>query len=263
MPELQDMQREFTAHIRNPAQVEMPPGIESRRMKIYNDLIYNNIEGFISGGFPVTRSLYRDEDWHHLVRTFISQYRCQSPYFLEISQEFISFVMQEHQLSPVDPPFLLELVHYEWVELALDVAEEELPELAPELATDPLSNIPVVSPLAWSLAYSYPVHTLGPGNEPDAPPAEPTYLVVYRDRADEVKFLEINAATARLLELVRENGECGADEIRPGQELLQQLAGEMRADSITSVIEFGATMLRQFLELGILAGCRAPRCVAD
>lgn len=263
MPELQGMQRAFTAHIRNPAQVEMPPGIESRRMKIYNDLIYNNIEGFLSGGFPVTRSLYRDEDWHHLVRTFISLYRCQSPYFLEISQEFINFVMQEHQLSPVDPPFLLELVHYEWVELALDVAEEEYPELATELAADPLGNIPVLSPLAWSLSYRYPVHTLGPGIEPDAPPAQPTYLVVYRNRTDDVKFLEINAATARLLELVRNNGEVQAGEFHTGQELLQLLALEMNADSITSVVEFGATMLRQFLELGILAGCVAPQRVPD
>ena len=33
--------------------VNAPAGIESRRMKIYNDLIYNNIEGFISGGDDV------------------------------------------------------------------------------------------------------------------------------------------------------------------------------------------------------------------
>ncbi|MCZ6828934.1 MAG: putative DNA-binding domain-containing protein [Gammaproteobacteria bacterium] len=258
MPELAGLQREFTAHIRNPAAVKTPPGIESRRMKIYNDLIYNNIEGFISGGFPITRSLYRDEDWHRLVRSFISQHRSESPYFLEISQEFINFVMQEYQPSPVDPPFLLELVHYEWVELALDVAEDEFPELEPGLAADPLVNVPVISPLAWSLAYQYPVHTLGPGTEPDSPPAEPTYLVVYRNRAEEVKFLAINAATARLLELVRDNSAARPSAARTGQVLLQQLAREMNVDSVTSVVDFGATMLRQFLELDILAGCSQP-----
>jgi hypothetical protein len=263
MAELPALQREFTAHIRNPAQVKAPAEIESRRMKIYNDLIYNNLEGFISGGFPVTRSLYRDEDWHRLVRAFINQHRCESPYFLEISQEFIRFVMDEYQLSPVDPPFLLELVHYEWVELALDVAEEDFPELGPGLADDPLGNVPVISPLAWSLAYQYPVHTIGPGIEPDSPPPEPTYLVVYRNRAEEVKFLEINAATSRLLELVRENGGERPDAARPnaarpGRQLLEQLAREMNSDSITPVVEFGATMLRQFQELDILAGCAPP-----
>ena len=253
MPDLVALQQELTAHIRNPSEVQAPAGIESRRIKIYNDLVYNNIEGFIAGGFPVTRSLYRDEDWHRLVRAFISQHRCESPYFLEISQEFIAFVMQEYEPSPVDPPFLLELVHYEWVELALDVAENEFPELDASLASDPLHNVPQISPLAWSLAYQFPVHKIGPGIEPDIPPAEGTHLVVYRDREDAVCFLEINAATARLLELIRDNSENLS-----GITLLEQLAGEMNADSITPVVDFGATMLRQFLELDILAGCVAP-----
>lgn len=253
MPDLVALQQELTAHIRNPAEVRAPAGIESRRIKIYNDLVYNNIEGFIAGGFPITRSLYRDEDWHRLVRAFISQHRCESPYFLEISQEFISFVMQEYKPSPVDPPFLLELVHYEWVELALDVAEDEFPELDAGLASDALHNVPQISPLAWSLAYQFPVHKIGPGFEPDAPPPEATHLVVYRDREDAVCFLEINAATARLLELIRDNSEH-----LPGITLLEQLAGEMNAESITPVVDFGATMLRQFLELDILAGCVVP-----
>ncbi len=241
---LAQAQREFTAHIRDPATVAAPSGIESRRMKIYNDLIYNNIEGFLSGGFPVTRSLYRDEDWHRLVRSFVRERRCETPYFLEISQEFIEYLMQEYQANPVDPPFLLELVHYEWAELALDVDVEELPEPS---GADPVDGCPSLSPLAWNLAYQYPVHLIGPGVEPDQPPAEPTYLVVYRNRDDEVGFLELNAATARLLELVRES-----EGQRLGSELLTQLADEMNAESVTPVLSFGATMLRQLVEQSII-----------
>lgn len=247
----QQAQREFTAHIRDPSSVPGPRGIEKRCMKIYNDLIYNNIEGFLSGGFPVTRSLYRDEDWHRLVRSFVRDCRCQTPYFLEISQEFIQFLTQHYTLSPVDPTFLLELVHYEWVELALDVAEQEVGGEVADIAVDPLQGVPILSPLVWSLSYQYPVHKIGPGFEPDVPPAEPTYLVVYRNRADEVGFLESNAATARLLELLRDN-ETGAS----GLVLLEQLAVEMNAESVTSVVEFGANMLRQFLDLDIVASVR-------
>jgi hypothetical protein len=249
---LEQAQREFTAHIRDPATVTGPPGVEKRRMKIYNDLVYNNIEGFISGGFPVTRSLYRDEDWHRLVRCFVRDGRCQTPYFLEISQEFIQFLMQQYVLSPVDPPFLLELVHYEWVELALDVAEEEIEEEDAGVSVDPLEGVPVLSPLVWNLSYQYPVHKIGPGFEPDVPPTEATYLVVYRNRDDEVGFLESNAATARLLELLRDNDSC-----LNGLALLEQLAAEMNATSVTSVVEFGANMLRQFMEQDIVTGIRA------
>ncbi|MDJ0878447.1 MAG: putative DNA-binding domain-containing protein [Halieaceae bacterium] len=254
MPELAEnlkaLQQRFTSHIRNPGEIDAPEGIEGRRMKIYNDLIYNNVESFLSGGFPVLRSLYRDEDWHRLVRDFIVSYRCASPYFLEISQEFLNYLMNERQASPVDPPFALELAHYEWVELALDVATETFPEDGVDPEGDPVEGVPVISPLAMNLQYRYPVHEIGPGREPDDPPAQPTFLVVYRNREERVRFLESNAATARLLELVAENTD------RSGRELLEQLAGEMNAESVTSVVEFGARMLSEFLEQDILAGCR-------
>jgi hypothetical protein len=252
MPEagdLQKIQREFAAHIRNPAAVPTPAGIEGRRMKVYNDLIYNNIEGFLSGGFPVLCSLYREEDWHRLVRSFLSNYRCQSPYFLEISQEFLNYLMQDYSLLPVDPPFMLELAHYEWVELALDVATDTPSMEGLAAQGDLLSGVPQLSPLVWSLCYQFPVHLIGPGNQPDQAPPEPSYLVVYRNRDEEVKFIESNAATARLLELLQNN-----DEAASGHELLVQLAAEMNAESLTSVVEFGARMLEQFRQLGIVLG---------
>jgi hypothetical protein len=258
MPEsrsLQEVQAGFTAHIRNPAEVAAPAGIEGRRMKVYNDLVYNNIEGFLSGGFPVLHSLHREEDWHRLVRDFVCKYRCESPYFLEITQEFLNYLMQTREASPVDPPFMLELAHYEWVELALDVSQETIPpkdEFPPQ--PDTLDAVPLLSPLVWSLQYSFPVHLIGPGFEPDESPAEPTYLVVYRNREDEVKFMESNAATARLLELLADNPQDLSS-----RELLQQLAGEMNTDPLTPVVEFGARMLSEFQQQDILAGYRPKK----
>ena len=248
--ELQALQKRFTDHVRNPTEGAAPEGIEARRMKIYNDLIYNNIENFLSSGFPVLCSLYREEDWHRLVRDFIVSYRCRSPYFLEISQEFLNYLMDEREPTPVDPPFALELAHYEWVELALDVSTESIPEQGVDRDADPLEGVPVLSPLVMSLQYQYPVHQIGPGREPDEPPALPTFLVVYRNREDRVRFMESNAATARLLELLSGN------EGHTGRELLEQLAREMNAESVTSVVDFGARMLSEFLELDIIAGCQ-------
>jgi len=247
---LQALQQAFTGHVRNPSQVQAPAGIESRRMKIYNDLVYNNIESFLSGGFPVLRSIYRDEDWHRLARDFIAHYRCSSPFFLEISQEFLNYLMHSREPTPVDPPFIVELAHYEWVELALDVATEAFPDDV-DLEADPLETIPVLSPLVMNLRYTWPVHTLGPGVAPEAPPAQPTFLVVYRDRLEKVRFMESSAATSRLLELLAEN------DTRTGRMLLEQLAAEMNAQSVTSIVAFGAGMLAEFQRSHVLAGCRS------
>ena len=77
----------FAAHIRDPEGVAAPGDVEARRMAVYRELFYNNVEGFVSSGFPVLRSLYDDEPWHALVREFFIKHRCQTPYFLEISQK--------------------------------------------------------------------------------------------------------------------------------------------------------------------------------
>lgn len=200
--ELKSAQLAMAAHLRNPAGAPPPKGIEERRLKVYRDLVYNNVEGFIRGGFPVLCSLYDDMQWEELVRAFMDRHRCRSPYFLEISQEFIGFLLEEHQPRPCDPPFMAELAHYEWVELALDVAEAELPETAVPEQVPP--SVLTLSPLAWVLHYQFPVHEIGPGYRPETADV-PTFLAVYRNSEDQVKFMVLNAATARLLELMRDN----------------------------------------------------------
>ncbi len=230
--------------LRDPDTAPPPAGVEARRLKIYQDLVYNNIEGFISSGFPVLRSLYTDSDWHALVRAFMQQHRCRSPYFLEISQEFLQFLMQDFQPRDCDPPFMTELAHYEWVELALDVSQETLPAPAPAPVTDIAAAIPALSPLAWVLAYRFPVHHIGAGRRPETA-AGPTYLAVYRDRNDRVRFMEINAASARLLELVRDND--GATVLQ----LLDTLAAELGMDS-DAVRSFGLAQVEQFAGESVL-----------
>ena len=145
---LRDSQLEMARFLRNPDTAPAPEGIEPRRLKIYQDLIYNNIEGFISGGFPVLRTLYTDDAWNELVRKFIDGHSCHTPYFLEISQEFLNFLMNDYELRDCDPPFMAELAHYEWVELALDVSQEEIDSDALDVDADPLECVPVLSPVA-------------------------------------------------------------------------------------------------------------------
>jgi hypothetical protein len=246
-PTLRDSQLAMARYLRNPGCAPAPKGVEQRRLDIYQRLVYNNIEGFISGGFPVLRSLYGDDDWHQLVRAFIDRHDCHTPYFLEISQEFIQFLMNEHQPRASDPPFLTELAHYEWVELALDVAEALPPSRQPP--GDVLAAVPQLSALAWLLCYQYPVHRIGPAFRP-ACPEQPTYLVVYRDRQERVRFMELNAVSARLVELTRDNTSAS------GEALLRTLAGETGV-AVATMLEFGARQLTELFECSVLGPAAA------
>ncbi|MEC8428709.1 MAG: putative DNA-binding domain-containing protein, partial [Pseudomonadota bacterium] len=106
-----ETQKQLADHLRDPEINSAPANVEERRLKIYRDLIYKNIEGFISGGFPILRTLYSEADWQELVRGFIRTHQSESPYFLEVSQEFLRYLQEEHDLRDCDPKFMLELAH--------------------------------------------------------------------------------------------------------------------------------------------------------
>jgi len=250
LPIFKKHQLEFTAHIRDPKKNTIPAGIEDRRMQIYRELLYNNVEGFIASGFPVIREIFDDENWHKMIRDFFANHESHSPYFLEISQEFIDYLQNERKPQNEDPAGLIELAHYEWVELALHVLDETVSMDHINANGDLLLQHPVFSPLAWPLVYQYPVHTMSRDNLPEKTPGEPTYLVVYRNRNDQVQFLEINPVTARLIGLLVDN------ESYTGLDAIEQITREMNHPNPDAVKQGGLAALQELHQYGIILGTR-------
>jgi hypothetical protein len=248
--QLQELQRRFAAHVRDPAASPAPAGIEERRLHIYRELFINNVSGLLAGTFPVLHDILGPERWARLVRDFYRDHHCRTPLFLEVPREFVEYLAGERAAHPEDPAFLYELAHYEWVELALAIDEQDLAAVAADPAGDLLDGVPVLSPLAWPLAYRFPVHRLGPGFHPGEPPAEPSFYVARRDRHDQVRFLHVNAVTLRLVERLQQNpGLSGAEQ-------LEELAGELQQLDPAVVRSAGAAALRELLDVGVVLGAR-------
>ena len=243
-PGFMQRQYEFAAHIRDPEHKRAPDNIEDRRMGIYRELFYNNEEGFLSSSFPVLRTLMDDHSWHAMARDFYARHQCHSPLFLEIPREFLNYLQQERSDRADDLPFLRELAHYEWVELALSVAEADFTASGGDL----LDVIPVVSTLAWPLSYRYPVHQISPDFIPAAPGEQTTYLLVYRNNSDEVGFIELNQVSARLFALLQE------DPIRSGRKALVMIADELQHPDADAVISGGKQILQSWRQRGIILG---------
>jgi uncharacterized protein len=244
MKSFQEIQLAFAKHLRAPDYYPAPAGMDDRRMGIYRELIYNNIENCIANVFPVIRSLLSDPQWHSLIRGFIHQHRCQTPYFLEISEEFLQYLMHERGLCEGDPVFLLELAHYEWIELALDVSETNIPP-ASAYPVAPLLSKPRVSPLAIGLSYQYPVHNISPRHQ--SPMPEPTQLVVYRDRDDKVRFMAANAMTLRLLYLLQANSGANLGE------QLHLIVSELRHNHPDTLFHEAQALINELFKLGIIS----------
>ena len=253
LPAFKKHQYEFTAHIRDPENKPLPDGIEDRRMAIYRELLYNNIEGFIASGFPIIREIFNDKSWHEMVRDFFAHHQSKTPYFLEISQEFIDYLKNEREPHEDDPAGLVELAHYEWVELALHVSDENISMDNIDANGDLLTQQPVFSPLAWPLVYQFPVHTMGPGNLPEKTPEQASYLVVYRNRNDQVHFLEINPVTARLISLLQENDDY------TGLDVIKHITQEMNHPKPDVVKQGGLSALQELQQYGIILGTRKTK----
>ena len=249
-PDFQKRQYAFAAHIRDPENNPAPADIEDRRMGIYRELFFNNLLSLLSSTFPVLKKLHSSEKWHAMVRQFMVAHKAQTPYFLEIPKEFLAFLENEYQAEEDDYPFLLELAHYEWIELALSVSEDANDEMNVDADGDLLDGIPVKSALAWSLIYKYPVHRISKSFLPDDAGEQLTYLVVYRKSDDDLGFMELNPVTARLLELV------DANETKTGRELIIDLAEEIAYRDPAALVQHGATAMLEMRSVEILLGIR-------
>lgn len=234
--DFREYQRAFTQHVRDPRAHPRPAGVPARRMNVYNELMFNNVRGFLDACFPVARSLLGEARWRRIARRFFSEHRCTTPLFRQIPEEFVRWMHTRPPSAPV-PDHLPHLLHYEWVELALDVMPKDTRVAGVDEAGDLLSGRPVLNPVSLLLEYPYAVHKIGSGFRPRPSQRETTCILAFRNHADRVRFIVLNPVSARLLTLVR-------DTRLTGRGALRRIARELNHPSPDVVVQGG----RQILE---------------
>ncbi len=90
------------------------------------------------------------------------------------------------------------------------------------------------------------MHQISPKNKPKQALPAPVYLAVYRDLADEVRFVEINQVTYRLVDRL-------AKETLSGQAVLTQMADDM-AYPAERLLAFGLPILKDLHQQQLILG---------
>ncbi|WP_251359660.1 DUF2063 domain-containing protein [Kangiella sp. TOML190] len=253
LPEFQQVQYGFAGHLRDPDGVKKPEGIEDRRMKVYRDLFYNNVENFCANSFPILRELTEDTKWHQMVRQFFSDYRALSPYFKDISKAFLDYLSNHRQSQDDDFEFMDELAHWEWMELNAVSDTGDILQYPHDRNGDLYNSKVVVSSLAWPLVYQYPVHRIGEAFIPEQAPEQPTFLIIARNREHQVDFFETNAITYRLLEIFQQ-AESQNNMQLTGQAAIEQLQQELNFPDPEQLIVGGKQVLQDLLERDVILG---------
>ena len=247
LPSFQQYQFAFASHIRNPRLNKRPQGVEARRMKVYNELLFNNLEGFLLACFPVLRQVLGKRKWSKLVRDFFTEHRCHTPFFRQIPDEFIHYLKNERGDREEDPAFMQDLAHYEWVELMLSVSNKVINFELIDTLGDLMNGQPALNPVMSLQSYAYPVHRISPRFKPTAEQKEETHFAILRNSDDEVKFILINPVSMRLLSLLQATA-------LSGKEVLMQIASEMKHPDPQVVLAGGLEIMQSLQQSEVILG---------
>jgi len=263
------VQRAFTDHLRDPDRHPPPPGLDDRRLAVYRDAVYGNMDEFMGDNFPRLKGCLGPAAWGRLLRDYLAQHRARTPLFPKLAEEFLHYLAAERQ-EATDPPFAHELAHYDWLESEVNIDPTEVDLAGVDRDGDPVAGVPVVNPVHRLVVFQFPVQRIGPEHQPLAAPPDPTYLLVFRDLENQEGFIELNAVTARLFELARANSEglghagdlpgaLPGDRAgrRSGRELLLAVAAELRHPKPEVVVAGGVEILARWRARDCLLGTLA------
>lgn len=248
-PEFIRLQRAFTRYLRNPERETPPAGHEERRLAIYRNAIFANVEGLMKDNYPRVREVMDETDWNTMLRDYLIRHVSISNAFVDVPLEFLNYLETERN-EPADPAFLCELAHFEWLETLIGADERRIDLTDIDRGGDLISGVPVANPILKVVTYRFPVHVIGPEYRSTEAPSVRTRIAAYRDLDNRYGFLDLNDASARLLELVVEA------EGLTGRAIFQTVARELDRTDVSALITAGCFILARMVDRGVILGTR-------
>lgn len=242
--DFQKLQKRFAHYLRKPEESSFDEISEPRRLHVYRDLIRNNLQSFLNSAFPVSRKVLGEELWRLAGDSFRANYQSESPYFTDISGGFVDYLQVAEIQALQSYPFIRELVHYEWVELTVSLSQlPSEPGLLSEVELTAARLL--VNPSAQVLRYQFPVHQVSVEHQPQQPLSEALLLVVFKNTAGLVKFIQLNPLTALLLQHLQQHPQLTLAQLQAAmEEALPQLApATLAAGMQQTLTEFGSREL--------------------
>lgn len=246
-PEFMQLQRAFAAHLRDPAACPAPGQHESRRLDIYRHAVYFNVERFLRDNYPRVQRIMEEQAWSALVRDYLNRHIARANAFVDVPCEFLHYLEHE-RIAEDDPPFMVELAHFDWLETLVGADERQLDLTGIDPHGDLLAGVPCANPIMVLVTYRFPVHVIEPDYRPSAPPASATRIAAFRDPQNRYGFLDLNPAAARLLEWVIEGRGLSGDE------LIVAIGAELGLDDSAALHSAGGTILARMRERGAILG---------
>jgi len=257
MMAFQSEQSTFVAALRH-TDAPLPQRVSPRRMQVYQRLVYNNIDSLLSRGLPICQQLLNSSgQWRPLLEHFIaSPEPLHSPYFADLSAALVRLLAQPTAaLRALQlPAFIAELAHYEWLELAAQLAPQ--PSNHHWLDIDPLSDQQLLNSTITTAAnlqlghYHWPVMQISAATSKAVLAAgtrsEPLTIAVHCDATGRSHFTALNPLASALISQLQQQHSL------PLQQHLQQLAQTTATTSLQQLLSHAPALVRQLAKKRLL-----------
>jgi len=231
------------------------------RLKLYEELLFAGIESTLSSLYPFCRRFFNSRDWHQLVEQYRRQYPSASYQLYKSAEAFPQFLSEQEALM-TEIPFLIDLSHYEWLEVVLLNAKDmalpnNLDTACPSQLTTLSAMRPYWNPISHLYHCRYPIPSildLMRRQEDLSPPypfkKQSIDILLYRDMDTlSVRFFQLNELTSQLWQLC----QTGKSYLEVFQ-LLQKNIAALHSIDFRVILEEGFKLLKQCHQEGILLG---------
>ncbi|MGE0373035.1 MAG: DUF2063 domain-containing protein [Gammaproteobacteria bacterium] len=247
-PEFARLQRAFARHLRDPERVPAPD-LPADRLEVYRYAVYFNIERFMADNFPRIKAILPVPRWEAMVRDYLVRQPARTPVFARLPTEFLTYL--EHvRRDPLDPPYLYELAHFDWLENLVCTDEREPDLTGVDRGGDLLAGEIVVNPVHCVQAYRFPVHAIDATFRPEAVPDRATHLIAFRDCGHAYGIMDLNAVSRELFLAVRD------DPTTPAAQVLEGIASRIGTANLSAVLAGGRDILERMRDRELILGTR-------
>ena len=202
--------------------------IQPERLQLYQQLIFSGQSELLQNAFPVVFEILSATAWEHLIKNYLKNASCQTPIYYKIPEDFVHYL----QATRVLPEDLIELAHYEWLEVSIDLMAVQVESKVSTTCLNQKDQA-VVNPSLVLSEYQYPVYRMDALHYPVQ--KQRTYLAVYRQDSFEVKFEALSLLSARVLYLLQVATQRGS--ALALSELIQQMDQECQRETAADLFE--------------------------